>query len=86
VCNSAATEYARNHPFDFTTNLQQYTTKVMFAYSELNQAYGKVHAQMVSSAYPNVQLVEISGTGHEIQYFGWDRFYPVAKAYLNTVK
>jgi proline iminopeptidase len=86
VCNSAATEYARNHPFDFTTNLQQFTTNVLFAYSELNEAYGKAHAQMVSSAFPNAQLVEIMGTGHEIPYFGWDRFYAVARTYLNTIK
>ena len=86
VCNSAATEYARNHPFDFTTNLHQFTTTILFAYSELNEAYGRAYAQSVSSAYPNVQLAEISGTGHEIPYFGWDRFYPIAKTYLNTIK
>jgi len=86
VCNSAATEYARNHPFDFTTNLQQFTTNVLFAYSQLNEAYGKAHAQMVSSAFPKAQLVEIMGTGHEIPYFGWNRFYAVARTYLNTIK
>jgi proline iminopeptidase len=86
VCSSAAFEYARDHHFDFTTNLQQFTTKVLFLYSELNEAYGKAHAELVSSAYPNVQLTEIRGTGHEIPYFGWDKSYPVAKTYLNTIK
>lgn len=86
VCNSASMEYAREHPFDFTTNLRQYTTKILFVYSELNQAYGQAYAQSVSSAYPNVQLVEVRGTGHEIPYSGWDGFYPVARAYLNTIK
>jgi len=86
VCNSAAFEYVRNHPFDFTTNLRQFTTKVLFVYSELNEAYGKAYAQSVSSAYPNVQLEEVSGTGHEIPYFGWDRFYPIARTYLDTLK
>ena len=86
VCNSASFEYVKSHPFDFTTNLQQYTTKVLFAYSELSEAYGKAWAEHVSSAYPNVQLAEISGTGHEIPYFGWEGLYPIAKAYLNTIK
>jgi len=86
VCSSAAFEYARDHPFDFTTNLHQFTTRVLFLYSELNEAYGKAYAQLVSSAYPNVQLVEIGGTGHETPYFGWDKFYPIAKTYLNTIK
>ena len=86
VCNSAAFEYVRDHPFDFTTNLQQFTTEVLFLYSELNVAYGRAHAELVSSAYPHVQLTEITGTGHEIPYLGWDKFYPIAKTYLNTIK
>ena len=86
ICNSAAMEIAENHPFDFTTNLRKYTTKILFAYSELNEAYGKAHAEHVSSAYPNVQMVQIKGTGHEIPYFGWERFYPLAKNYLNTIR
>jgi proline iminopeptidase len=86
VCASAMPTYAEAHPFDFTTNLNQYTKRVLFAYSELNDAYGKAYAEKLSSAYPNVQLVEISGTGHELPYFGWDKFYPIAKTYLNTIK
>jgi proline iminopeptidase len=86
VCNSAAYAIAQEHPFDFTTNLGQYSTKVLFCYSELDVAYGKTYAEHVSSAYSNVQLVEIKGSGHEIMYFGWDNFYPIAKAYLNTIK
>jgi proline iminopeptidase len=86
VCATAAFDYARKHGFDFTTNLGQCTTRVLFAYSELNTAYGSAHAQMVSSAYPNVQLVQINGTGHEIPCFGWEAFYPVVKTYLNSIR
>jgi proline iminopeptidase len=86
VCNSACVTLANENPFDFTTNLRQYTKTVLFFYSELNVAYGKTYAEQVSSAYPNVQLVEIKGSGHEMPYFGWERFYPIAKTYLNTIK
>lgn len=86
ICNFSLREIAEEHPFDFTTNLSRYTTEVLFLYSELNEAYGRAHAEHVSSAYPNVQLVEIKGTGHEIPYFGWEKFYPVVKAYLNMVR
>jgi proline iminopeptidase len=86
VCSAAATEYARAHPFDFTTHLGQYTTPVLFVYSELNQAYGRSHAEHVSSAYPNVQLVEVRGSGHEVPFFGWDGFHTFASAYLNTIR
>lgn len=86
VCNKAAMDYAEKHGFDFTTHLNQFNTKVLFVYSELNEAYGKTHAEKVSSAYPNVELEEIMGHGHEMTYFGWDKFYPLAKNYLNEVK
>jgi hypothetical protein len=55
-------------------------------YSELNTAYGRGHAEMVSSAYPSVELVQINGTGHEIPYFGWNEFYPVLRTYLDSVR
>lgn len=86
VYSASAIEYARDHSFDFTTHLQQYDNTVLFGYSELNLAYGRSHAEHVSAAYPNVQLAEIQGTGHEIPYFGWENVYPVVLAYLNTVR
>jgi len=47
VCNSASLALAFEHPeqLDFTANLNDYTTKVLFAYSELNPAYGLEHAK-----------------------------------------
>ena len=85
VINESLTELAEKEGFDFTTNLQQYDTKVLFAYSELNRAYGSQHAQMVSSAYPNVELVEIKGAGHEMIYFGCYKLYPATLNYLNNL-
>ncbi len=86
ACAAGAYEYAREHSFDFTTQLQQYDKPVLFLYSEYNKAYGKSHAERVSAAYPRVQLVEIRGTGHDIVYFGWENFHPVATAWLDTVR
>lgn len=84
VTRNALFDIASNDGFDWTTNLSHYTTKVLFCYSELNKAYGLPHAQLLSSAYPQVQLELIKGTGHEILYFGWDNFYPLVKKYLNA--
>lgn len=72
--------------FNWTTNLNRFNTKVLFCYSELNKAYGLDHAKLLSSAYPNVQLEKINGTGHGIIYFGWNNFYPLAKTYLNSLR
>lgn len=86
VCNSAANRYAEKHGFDFRTNLQQFTTKVLFIYSERNQAYGRAHAERVSSAFPDVELYEIMGTGHEMIHWKWTTLYPVVRGYLNNYK
>ena len=85
ICNIASQEYVLDNPFDFTENLGSYTTKVLFAYSELNEAYGKSHAEKVYEAFPNVELVEVLGAGHEAIYFGWDNLYPMAQNYLSEL-
>ena len=86
VVSQALTDIAEKDNFDFRTHLSQYKTKVLFCYSELNTAYGLQHATLLASAYPNVQLEKITGTGHEIIFFGWSNFYPLAKNYLNSLK
>ena len=87
VLSSWAQNYASENPedIDFTTNLSQYTTRVLFAYSELNHHYGKEHATIVSSAYPSVQLEQIPNCGHEIIHFGWTDMYPMVLDYLEMV-
>lgn len=87
ICNTASIELATNNPeqMNFTTNLSKYTPKVLFAYSELNPAYGVDHAKLLSSSLPNVELVEIFGCGHEMPQFGWNNFYPIIKNYLNEI-
>jgi proline iminopeptidase len=88
VVFNALFSIAEKEGFDATTNLDQYSTKVLFAYSERNRAYGSTYAQQVSAAYPNVQLFKVNGGGHDMLAFpiGWNNFYPVALAYLNSLK
>lgn len=87
ICNIASINLASNNPeqMDFTANLSNYNTKILFAFSELNTAYGLEHAELVSSALPNVDLVQITGSGHEIPHFGWNNLYPEIKSYLNEI-
>jgi proline iminopeptidase len=79
-------DFAESHGFDFTTHLHAYSTKVLFAYSELNNAYGFDWAKAVGAPYPNVEYFQVNGSGHELLYFGWENFYPVALTYLNELK
>lgn len=88
VVNKALSDLGEKQKPDFTTNLQHYTTKVLFVYSEKNKAYGAAYAQKVASAYPNVQLFQVNGAGHDMLSFpaGWEHFFPTALAYFNSLR
>lgn len=86
VMAQALADMAEKDGFDWRGNLNQFQTKVLFLYSEYNKAYGLQHAQLVSSAYPNVQLAQVDGSGHEMAYHGWNVFYPLVLNYLNNLK
>jgi proline iminopeptidase len=87
IVNRVLFDLAEKQGIDWTTNLKQYKTRVLFVYSANNRAYGLAHAQHVSSAYPNVQMLRIDEAGHNMLSFpkGWASFYPVALTYLNTL-
>ena len=88
VVNDALFTIAEEQGFDFTTNLYQFDTKILFAYSENNTAYGEQHAKNVSAPYHNVQLFRVDDAGHDMLSFpqGWQNFYPAGLAYLNELK
>ena len=88
VTNKAYIELGEKLKPNWTTNLDQFTTKVLFIYSENNKAYGLTHAQKVSSAYSNVGLFKTDDAGHDMLSFptGWNNSYPVILDYLNSLK
>lgn len=88
IVNKAFFDIGEKEKPDWRTNLSQYKTKVLFVYSENNKAYGLQHAQKVSSAYPNVQLLKVNSAGHDMLTFqtGFNNFYPVALSYFNSLK
>jgi proline iminopeptidase len=88
IVNLALLDLGEKEKPNWTTHLHQYTTRVLFVYSERNRAYGLAHAQKVSSAYPNVELFKVNGAGHDMLSFptGWNNFFPVALNYLNSLK
>lgn len=79
-------DIAENEGFDFTTNLSQYKTKVLFLYGELNQSYGLSFAQKEAAFFPNTAIAEVKGTGHEMIYFKWENVHPFVLNYLNDLK
>ena len=79
-------EIAEDEGFDFSSNLRQFNTKVLFLYSENNRAYGESFARQEASAFSNVQLSRVDGTGHEMIYFGWNTVYALVLPYLNSLR
>lgn len=88
VVQDALFKIAEKEGFDWTSNLHQYENKVLFVYSELNEAYGLAHAQKVSAPYPNLELFKVENSGHEMISYppGWEKFYPAAMRYFNALK
>lgn len=77
---------SKNEGFDFTTNLSQYKTKVLFLYGELNKSYGLSFAQKEAAFFPSSSIAEVKGTGHEMIYFKWNNVHPLVLDYLNSLK
>jgi proline iminopeptidase len=88
VVNEALTKLGEAERPDWTTNLAQFTTNVLFVYSENNRAYGRAHAEKVSSAFPYVELFETRDAGHDMLHFptGWGHTFPEILAYFNSLK
>lgn len=72
--------------FDFTTNLKQFKSKVMFIYGQNNKSYGLKFAQKEAAFFPVSTIAQINDTGHEMIYFKWNLVHPVVLDYLNTMK
>ena len=78
-------DIAENEGFDFTTNLNQYQTKVLFLYGENNKSYGLRFAEKEAAFFPKSEIIQIDDTGHEMIYFKWNSVYPVVLDYLNSL-
>lgn len=86
VVLQAFVDISDSEGFDFTTNLHQYPTKVLFLYGENNKSYGLPFAQKEASYFPLSEIVQIDNSGHEMIYFKWEAVYPVVLSYLNALK
>jgi proline iminopeptidase len=72
--------------FNFTDKLGEYKRKTLFLYSDGNKRYGTEHAQLLSSAYPNVVLQQIPNSVHTMILHNWEAMYPEVRSYLSTFK
>ncbi|HHG84395.1 MAG TPA: alpha/beta fold hydrolase, partial [Bacteroidetes bacterium] len=86
VCSQSMLALADRDGLDLASQLSAFQTKVLFMYSDQNMAYGYDHALRVSSAFPNVDLLEITGTGHDLHFFAFDAYFAASLTYLNALR
>jgi proline iminopeptidase len=79
VVNARLFELAEEEGFDWTTNLDAYTSQVLFLRGELNEAMPLAHQEKLAAHYPSAEVVTIPDVGHEMI---WER--PVE--YLDHVR
>ncbi|MEZ4777258.1 MAG: alpha/beta hydrolase [Bacteroidia bacterium] len=68
--------------FDWTTRLDQYTSPVLFFYSELNPGYNQEHLKTMTEVYPNITIHRIDNVGHDLMVNGFDSVLPIVTDYL----
>jgi len=87
VANAAliesGTDSEGNYVWDWTTNLSQFTNKVLFIRSGLNEVHTPEYIAEQMSDYPNTQLVTIEGVGHDLPWVKSAEYMAVVRTYLN---
>jgi proline iminopeptidase len=73
------------YTFDFTTNLDQFTTKVLFINGNLNEMLTPEFQQKNRAYLPNSELKMIDGAGHDLIWIKAGEHVKLIKEYLDEV-
>lgn len=69
--------------YDFTTNLSQYGTPVLFIAGSLSEVLGESLQQDQIRHYPSASLAVISGAGHDVAWVKTPEVLGLVRAYLD---
>ena len=73
------------YTFDFTTNLSQFTTKVLFINGDLNEILTPEFQEKNRAYLPNSELKMIEGVGHDLIWIKPGEHVELIKEYLDEV-
>jgi proline iminopeptidase len=73
------------YTFDFTTNLDQFTTKVLFINGDLNEILTPEFQEKNRAYLPSSELKIIEGVGHDLIWIRPDEHVRLIKEYLDEV-
>jgi proline iminopeptidase len=85
VVKFALLNLADEHGFDWTTNLGNFTHKVLFLRGDLNEASTLEHQQMLAASYPNAEMVTLANVGHEMIWERPDEYLAHTRAYFQSI-
>jgi len=72
--------------FDWTTNLESYTSPILFIRGDRNTATTEVHQRELASSYPNAELVTIHDAGHHLIWERTDEYLTHVRAYFQQIQ
>ena len=72
--------------YDFTTNLSQYTTPVLFIAGSLSEVLGPSLQQEQIHRYPVASLQVVAGAGHDVAWVKTAEVLTHVRAYLDALK
>jgi proline iminopeptidase len=83
VANAATIQ---NSPdFDWTTHLEAYLPKVMFLYGDSSPGYTQEHMQEITSAYRNIEVIQVQNSGHDIPFEAETQLRSLLDRYLTEI-
>ncbi len=72
--------------FDYTSNLENYPTKVLFIASDKNEVIGKEFQRRQISFFENTELSVITNVGHDLDWLKPAEIVELTHNYLNEIK
>lgn len=71
--------------FDWTTHLDEFTSKVLFLRGELNTAATLEQQKELAASYPNAEVITIRGVGHNLIWERPDDYLKHTRNYFNEI-
>jgi pimeloyl-ACP methyl ester carboxylesterase len=73
------------YTFDFTTNLEQFNTKVLFINGDLNEVLTVSYQEQNRAYLPNTEMKIIQNVGHDLIWIKAEEHVKFIKIYLDEI-
>ncbi len=85
VVNASLLKLTDEQPFDWTTHLGAFATKVLFLRGSLNTVATLEHQKALAASYPQAEIVTIEGVGHAVIWERSQEYLSHVRAYFQSI-